>query len=159
MVNLFIRATLICLEPYARPLNDMTASEVLEDEGRFSNFIRALEVSGTGDMLEKKGPYTIFAPVDDVFNEENVGALTSTYMLTDFLNNFIVPGKYMLNDIERLQVLQTVGGHPLIITSHNGVEVSGASIIKPDVPYNNGIIHEIDMAPGSEGMALYNRPY
>jgi uncharacterized surface protein with fasciclin (FAS1) repeats len=152
-----IRALFICLEPYARPLNDMTASEVLRDEGRFTNFIRALDVSGVGDMLEKKGPYTVFAPGDEVFNEHNIGALTSTYRLMDYLNNFIVPGKYMLEDIERLQVLQTVGGHPLLVTFRDGVEVCGARIIKPNVPYNNGVIHEIDMPLDSDNLAIKGR--
>jgi uncharacterized surface protein with fasciclin (FAS1) repeats len=149
-----IRFIFIGMVQYDRPLNDMTASEVLSDEGRFSNFTRALEISGVGDMLEKKGPYTVFAPVDDAFNEKTIGALTSTYRLADYLYNFIVPGKYLLRDIERLQVLQTAGGYPLVITCRDGIEVSGAGIIKPDVPFNNGIIHEIDLPPDAGGLEV-----
>jgi uncharacterized surface protein with fasciclin (FAS1) repeats len=152
-----IRLTFIGMVTYDRPLNDMTASEVLSDEGRFSNFTRALEISGVGDMLEKKGPYTVFAPADDAFNEKTIGALTSTYRLADYLHNFIVPGKYLLRDIERLQILQTAGGYPLAITCREGIEISGAGIIKPDVPFNNGIIHEIDLLPQAEGLAVRGR--
>lgn len=152
-----IRYIFIGMVPYARPLNDMTASEVLADEGRFSNFIRALEISGVGDILEKKGPYTVFAPVDDAFDEKSVGALTSTYRLADYLHNFIVPGKYLLRDIEQLQALQTAGGYPLLIACRDGVEVNGAVIIKPDVPFNNGVIHEIGLPPGVESLDVSGR--
>lgn len=129
---------------FERPLNEMTAPEVLESEGRFANFIRALGLSGVGGMLEKKGSYTVFAPADDVFNVHTVGALLGSARLDDLLYHFIVPGKYKFEDLHRLHLLKTVNGYPLVIVSHNGIEVNGAKIIKPDVPYNKGIIHEIE---------------
>jgi uncharacterized surface protein with fasciclin (FAS1) repeats len=129
---------------FERPLNQMTAPEVLEDEGRFVNFVRALGLSGAGGMLENKGPYTIFAPADDVFNVQTMGALLGSARLDDLLYHFIVPGKYMSADLRRLQLLRTVNGYPLVIVSHNSIEVNGATIIKPDVPYNRGVIHEIN---------------
>jgi uncharacterized surface protein with fasciclin (FAS1) repeats len=131
-----------------RPLNDMTAREVLEGEGRFVNFVRALGLSGVGDMLEKKGPYTVFAPADDVFNAHTVGAVLGSARLDDLLYHFIVPGKYTSADLLRLQVLRTVNGYPLVIVARDGIEVSGAMIVTPDVPYNKGIIHEISKAAG-----------
>ncbi len=129
---------------FQRPLNQMTAPEVLEGEGMFVNFVRALGLSGVGDMLEKKGPYTVFAPADDVFNVHTVGAVLGSARLDDLLYHFIVPGKYTSADLRRLQVLRTVNGYPLAIVSRNGIEVNGATIIKPDVPYDKGIIHEIN---------------
>ena len=126
-----------------RPLNDMTATEVLAEEGVFANFVRALELSGVGSMLERKGPYTVFAPSDDVFNQETIGSIISAAKLDEVLRHFIVPGKYTYEDLHRLQVLKTVSGYPLIITMRDGIRVSGAEIIKPDIPYNKGIIHEI----------------
>lgn len=129
---------------FERPLNQMTAPEVLGGEGRFVNFVRALELSGVGDILEKKGPHTVFAPADDVFNIHTVGALLGSARLGDLLYHFIVPGKYTSADLRRLQVLRTVNGYPLVIVSRNGIEVNGAMIVKPDVPYDKGIIHEIN---------------
>ncbi len=129
-----------------RPLNEMTAAEVLAEEGGFSNFIRALEFSGVEDMLEKKGPYTVFAPMDDVFNEGTLGSVVGSARLEEALWHFIVPGKYAYQDLQRLQVLKTVGGYPLIISFRDGVQVNGAEIVKPDLPYNKGIIHGITKA-------------
>jgi uncharacterized surface protein with fasciclin (FAS1) repeats len=129
---------------FEKPLNQMTVPEVLEGEGEFMNFIRALELSGVGDMLEKKGPYTVFAPADDVFNLRTAGGLIGSAMLDDLLYRFIVPGKYMSADLRRLQVLRTVNGYLLFIVSRDGIEVNGAVIVKPDVPYAKGIIHEIN---------------
>lgn len=131
-----------------RPLNEMTASEVLAEEGMFTNFIRALELSGVGDMLEKKGPYTIFAPTDEVFNEYTMGGLVGSAKLDDLLWHFIVPGKYTYEDLHRLQLLKTVGGYLLRIEARDGIRVNGADIAKPDIPYNKGVIHVITKAEG-----------
>lgn len=128
-----------------RPLNDMSAPEVLMEEGVFTNFVRALEISGVSGMLEKKGPYTVFAPTDDMFNEHTIGSIIGSAKLEDVLWHFIVPGKYTCEDLGRLQVLKTVGGYPLFITTRDGIEVNGAKIFKPDLPYNKGIIHEISI--------------
>jgi len=126
-----------------RPLNDMTAAEVLSEEGEFTNFIRAMEISGVGGLLEKKGPYTVFAPMDDVFNMEMLGGMIGSAKLDVVLGQFIVPGKYMLADLRSLQMLKTVSGYPLIITTDDGIKVNGLRIFKPDLPYNKGIIHEV----------------
>ncbi len=126
-----------------RSLNDMTAVEVLAEEGEFTNFVRALELSGMGGILEKKGPYTVFAPMDDVFNRESVGGLIGSAKLDVIVGHFIVAGKYAYEDLYRLDVLMTVSGYPLAITTEGGIAVGGAKIVKQDVPYNRGIIHEI----------------
>ncbi len=146
MHNPLVSTFFICQATFGRPLNDMTAPEVLTEEGKFTNFVRALELSGAADMLEKKGPYTIFAPVDEVFNVQYIGQITGSYELLEIVYRFIVPGKYTYKDIQRLQMLNTVSGFPLTITVKDGVRVGGAEITRPDLPYDKGLIHEINMA-------------
>lgn len=144
MGNAIIAAFFICQSPGEfRPLNQMAAVEALAEEGRFTNFVRALELSRVGDMLERKGPYTIFAPPDDVFNMGTIGMVTRSIELDDILYHHIVPGKYALDDIRRLPSLKTIGGYLLAVTARDGTEVNGAAIARPDLPYNKGIIHEI----------------
>ncbi|HTX43099.1 MAG TPA: fasciclin domain-containing protein, partial [Methanocella sp.] len=96
-------------------------------------------------------PFTVFAPVDDVFNVHTVGALLGSARLEGLLHHFIVPGKYTSADLRRLRALRTVSGYPLAIVSRDGIEVGGAMIIKPDVPYDKGMIHEIDQVVGTGG--------
>jgi uncharacterized surface protein with fasciclin (FAS1) repeats len=127
-----------------QPLNDMTACEVLAGDREFSNFVRALELSGVGDMLEKKGPYTVFAPNDDAFNMETIGLMLSQTKLMHVLHHYIVPGKYEYANLEFLPGMITVIGFPLIIRKDTELTVNGARIIRPDMPYDKGIIHEID---------------
>ncbi|AFD00835.1 Secreted and surface protein [Methanocella conradii HZ254] len=124
-------------------LNEMTACEVLSLEGGFNNFARALHLSSVGDMLETKGPYTVFAPPDDAFNASTIGLLMSAAKLDEMLRDFIVPGRYPLESLRRLQVIKAASGRYLTISCRDGVEVNGAKIAKPDVPYNKGIIHEL----------------
>lgn len=126
------------------PLNDMTAIEVLAGEGEFSNFARALDLSGVGDMLEKKGPYTVFAPNDEAFNMETVGGMLSQAKLMNVLHHYVVPGKYEYRNLERLPLLITVIGYPLVVKKNEELTINGAHILRPDIPYNKGIIHMID---------------
>ncbi len=131
---------------FERPLNQMPVPEVLEGEGRFANFGRALELAGVVDMVERKGPYTVFAPDDDVLNVHTIGVLPGSAMLEGLLDHFIVPGRYTAADLRRLQVLKTVSGYPLLIVSRDGIEVNGFKVTRPDVPYEKGIIHEISIS-------------
>jgi uncharacterized surface protein with fasciclin (FAS1) repeats len=128
---------------FLKRLNQMKAPEVLEGAGRFTNFVRALELSGVADRLERKGPYTIFAPDDDAFNFNTLGNVGGTAGLEDLLYRFIVVGRYVTEDLRRMQSLTTVNGYPLFISSGDGIQVNGAVVIKPDVPYEKGIIHEV----------------
>ncbi len=126
------------------PLNDMTAIEVLASEGEFSNFVRALELSGVGDMLEKKGPYTVFAPNDEAFNAETVGGMLSQAKLMNMMHHYVVPGKYEYRNLELLPLLITVIGYPLVVKKNEELTINEAHILRPDIPYNRGIIHLID---------------
>lgn len=127
-----------------KPLNDMTVVEVLACEGGFSNFIRALELSGVGDMLEKKGPYTVFAPNDEAFNIQTVGGMASQARLMNALQYYVVPGKYDYRSLNMLPVLITVVGYPLVLKMGEDLTINDARILRPDIPYNKGIIHMID---------------
>jgi uncharacterized surface protein with fasciclin (FAS1) repeats len=134
------------------PLNDMTASEVLAGEGEFSNFVRALELSGVGDMLEKKGPYTVFAPNDEAFNMETIGGMMGQAKLMSVLLYFVVPGRYEYKNLGQLPLLVTVNGYPLALKKNGELTINGAHILRPDIPYNKGIIHVIDQ------VLYFNRP-
>ena len=126
------------------PLNDMTAIEVLASEGEFSNFVRALELSGVGDMLEKKGPHTVFAPNDEAFNLETAGGMSSQFKMMNALQHYVVPGKYDLKSLTMLPLLITVTGYPLVLKLDMDLTINDAHILRPDIPYNKGIIHLID---------------
>ncbi len=122
-------------------LNGMTACEVISLEGGYDNFCRALQLSSVGDMLEEKGPYTVLAPPDYFFNAETLGLMISSIRLDMMLRSFIVPGKYPLESLRRLQVLRAASGHLLPVSCGDAVKVNGARIARPDVPYDKGIIH------------------
>ena len=95
-------------------------------------------------MLEKKGPYTVFAPNDDAFNFTTVGGMLSQAKLMNGLHHYVVPGKYEYKNLERLPSLISVIGYPLTIEKNGDLTINGAHIFRPDIPYNKGIIHMID---------------
>lgn len=144
MNDMLMKAILVCLADDVRPLNDMSATEVIADMGNCANFARALELSGVGDMLDKKGPHTVFAPSDDAFNMKALGLMQGVAGLAELLRCHIVPGKYLFTDIQRSQVLRSVAGYPLTVGFEDGITINGAEITRPDVPYDKGVIHVVD---------------
>lgn len=46
-----------------------TILELLEEEGNYTQFIRAVELAGYDDVLGKTGNFTVFAPNDDAFRD------------------------------------------------------------------------------------------
>lgn len=126
-------------------------------------FARAVESAGLTSTLKGSGPYTVFAPVNAVFDAMPQEARTRLLApegrgeLTDLITVHIVPGFVTARDldgaIQRGQgraTLATVGG-PNITVSREGdayVVTDGAGgrarIVRADLEGSNGVIHQID---------------
>lgn len=121
--------------------------EVLNYEGIFSRFLDLLQRSGVADEINNRGPFTIFAPVDDAFERLITGTVESLgggEKIGILARRHVVPGKHTMVEIEELNTLPTLSGYPLMIVRLNGLEIDDAKIVKPDIPYNYGLIQAID---------------
>ena len=58
----------------AMAANAADVVETLRDHDRFSNFVEAIEAAGLDETLTGEGPFTVFAPTNDAFDQlpENV---------------------------------------------------------------------------------------
>ena len=99
-------------------------------------------------MLNGTGPFTVFAPVNNVFHNmstEDLGVLIkNTTELKKVITFHIVGIKKASKDLKNGMELKTVQGENLTVAiGPKGIVISGVKVIKPDIEASNGVIHEI----------------
>ena len=129
-----------------------------------TTLVAAVKAAGLVETLQGKGPFTVFAPVNDAFENLPAGTVETLLkpenkaMLTKVLTYHVVAGNMTADKImsaiksgKGKASLKTVSGGTLVATmngAHNVVltDESGntASISTYDVMQSNGVIHVID---------------
>ena len=116
--------------------------------GSFKTLVTAVKAAGLVETLKSKGPFTVFAPTDDAFANLPKGTveglLKDVPKLKAVLTYHVVAGKVMAADVLKLKSAKTVQGQEVKIDASKGVKVNNATVVKPDVVADNGVIHVID---------------
>lgn len=140
------------LEP-APPSN--TVVDVLINDGRFDTFASLLETANLTDLLRGDGPFTIFAPTDEVFAAMPDGSMEllqrDKELLANILRQHIVPATVKKADMssgcDAFSVVPTLAEtymefnqppHLSEVSVDNGIE-----FMINDLEADNGIIHGI----------------
>lgn len=126
--------------------------ETAMQAGTFTTLVTAVKAAGLVETLSGPGPFTVFAPTDDAFQQLPAGMLDkllqNTKQLSQVLTYHVVSGRVAAADIatQHLQMAKTVEGEELSIdTSMPGkVMIDNATVTKADIACDNGIIHVID---------------
>ena len=118
----------------------------------FTTLTSALQATGLAESLQKRGPFTVFAPTDQAFAALPEGTLDRLLLpenretLTRILMYHLLPGEYTANQL-RNGSARTVEGRRLNVKVNrdtNQVTVNDASVIQPDIQATNGVIHAVD---------------
>lgn len=129
-----------------------------------TTLVAAVKAADLVATLKTAGPFTVFAPTNDAFENLPEGTVSTLLKpenkatLTKVLTYHVVAGKYSFDDLVKLikagkgkATLPTVSGGTLTFTMngpHNILitdELGGtANIIVYDVIQSNGVIHSID---------------
>ena len=123
--------------------------EVASSDPNFSTLVQAVEAAELVDLLSGPDTYTVFAPTNDAFNALPSDVLNGLLLpenqdlLTDVLAYHVVPGEVMSSDLET-GLVDTLNGGLAVNVSPDRVVVNDASVIQPDVPASNGVIHAIN---------------
>ncbi len=116
--------------------------------GSFETLVKIIKAAGLVEPLNGKGPFTVFAPIDEAFSKLPKRTIDSLFKdkkkLTSVLTYHVVPGKVMSSDVMRLKTAKTVQGGMLSFDTSRGVKVNNAKVIKADIVTSKGIIHAID---------------
>jgi len=126
-----------------------TIVDVASSNDAFDTLVTAVGAAGLVDTLSSEGPFTVFAPTDDAFAALPPGVLDALLLpenrdlLTDVLTYHVVPDEVLSSELET-GGLDTLNGGLAISVSPDRVVVNNASVIIPDVPASNGVIHAIN---------------
>lgn len=122
--------------------------EEAEEAGDFSILLSAIEDAGLTTTLQFLGPFTVFAPSDDAFNELGLNVVEglSDEQLTDVLTHHVLSGEIASGDLQPEQTVSALNGGDLFVTVENEEVTVNAStnVFLPDVNAENGIIHAVD---------------
>lgn len=128
----------------------LTIVEIAAQDPSLSTFIKALKTVDLTSVLERPGPYTIFAPNDAAFKKLSTETLDNLFKpenkekLREILKYHVLPGAVLEADVKADTVF-TLNGKPLKITVNGkDVMVGEAKVIKTDIKGSNGVIHIID---------------
>ena len=127
--------------------NDIVQTAI--SAGNFTTLATALTKAGLVDALKGEGPFTIFAPTDEAFNNLPDGALDNLLKDKEALKNVllyhVVSGNVSSKDVVKLEKATTLNGSDINIKTTNGkVMINDADVTGADVMASNGIIHVID---------------
>ena len=129
-----------------------------------TTLVAAVKAAGLVETLKGKGPFTVFAPTNDAFENLPEGTVATLLKpenkatLSKVLTYHVLAGKYDFAAIAKLikkeggeATLKTVSGgqlkfsmngdHNIMVLDENG---NGANISVYDVYQSNGVIHVID---------------
>tara|TARA_B100000674_G_scaffold474150_1_gene465803 strand:+ start:33 stop:506 length:474 start_codon:yes stop_codon:yes gene_type:complete len=123
----------------------------LNESGKFIKLNETLTKSGLDENLKGKGPFTVFAPLDDAF----AAISAKTYYgllrednkdnLINILGRHVFPKKITSSDVGSEMKLKAINGEEVTIKKVNGiVYINEAEVVTADIQVSNGIIHFIN---------------
>ena len=123
----------------------------LNESGKFIKLNETLTKSGLDENLKGKGPFTVFAPLDDAF----AAISAKTYYgllrednkdnLINILGRHVFSKKITSSDVGSEMKLKAINGEEVTIKKVNGiVYINEAEVVTADIQVSNGIIHFIN---------------
>ena len=162
MLNNFFNISLLSIVLSTNPV-EMNIVETAVSNDSFSTLVTAVQAADLVDALSSDGPFTVFAPTNDAFNNLPDGTLSTLLQpenqetLQSILTYHVVAGQFMAEDV--VQAINDNGGQFSVETLQGGEltlklwegnvyvkDTSGnkAQIIITDVETSNGVIHAIN---------------
>ena len=123
----------------------------LNEIGKFTKLNETLSKSGLNENLKGKGPFTVFAPLDDAFAaisaQTYYGLLREDNKdkLVNILGRHVFSKKITSSDIDSKIKLKAINGEEVTIKKVNGiVYINEAEVVTADIEVSNGVIHFIN---------------
>tara|TARA_Y100000817_G_scaffold176786_1_gene138062 strand:+ start:36 stop:509 length:474 start_codon:yes stop_codon:yes gene_type:complete len=123
----------------------------LNETGKFTKLNETLMKSGLSENLKDKGPFTVFAPLDDAFSAISAktyyGLLREENKdkLVNILGRHVFLKKINSSEIDGEIKLKAINGEEITIKKVNGiVYINEAEVVTADVEASNGVIHFIN---------------
>ena len=129
-----------------------TVFDVIANSENHTQLENAILTADLDGALNGVGPFTVFAPSDDVFDELTELALQAlldnTELLTSILLHHVHSGELLAADLLTMDgmTIETLNEDELSISiSGQTVKIDMATVTAPDLTAINGVVHVIDM--------------
>jgi len=166
-----ILATLTLLTPAAVQAQEQqqpgTVIDVLEKQGNYTTFLRAIRAAGLEETFRGTGPFTVFAPTDEAFAKLPEGKLDALIAdpeaLKDVVSYHVVAKPIHTADVTAPMNVETVQGSVVRLVREGdklrlqapapAAEVTAgaakpaawtANVVGADMKASNGVVHAID---------------
>ena len=123
----------------------------LNETGKFTKLNETLSKSGLNENLKGKGPFTVFAPLDDAFAaisaQTYYGLLREDKKdkLVNILGRHVFSKKIPSSEVAGEIKLKAINGEEITIKKVNGiVYINEAEVVTADIEASNGVIHFIN---------------
>jgi len=123
--------------------------DVAVGAGSFKTLVAAVQAAGLVEVLKRPGPLTVLAPTDEAFAKipkADLDALMKDKAkLSAVLQYHVLTGNVNSADLKMMKDFGTAQGQRIQISAAGGsLKINNATVVKPDVPASNGVIHVID---------------
>jgi len=158
----YIKYSILGLVLSSNP-TELNIVETAVSNENFSTLVAAVQAGELVEALSSEGPFTVFAPTNDAFNNLPDGTLESLLLpenketLQSILTYHVVAGKFMAEDVVNAinenggqLTVTTLQGNDLTLKMWEGnvyvKDANGnkAKVIITDVETTNGVIHAIN---------------
>ena len=134
-----------------RPNPQGDVLEVAAATGQFQHFLAAIRAAGYEDTLRGPGPYTIFAPTDDAFQDMDPHELARLLEprnrdeLRSLLAYHVIRGRLSSEALHgRVQTMATLNGYRVTVDGGDGMRVNDQLVAMRDIEASNGLIQGIN---------------
>ncbi|HKL09521.1 MAG TPA: fasciclin domain-containing protein [Bacteroidales bacterium] len=140
------------------PTNDIVALATSSSD--LSTLVTAISTADLTSVLQGDGPFTVFAPTNDAFDNLEEGVLQTLLdnpdVLAEVLQYHVVSGQVMSTDLSNGNVETLLSGKSINVSIADGVVTlnSSAIVTDADIEASNGVVHIIDEVLLPEGFEL-----
>jgi transforming growth factor-beta-induced protein len=140
------------------PTNDIVALATSTSD--LSTLVTAISTADLTSALQGEGPFTVFAPTNDAFDNLEDGVLETLLdnpdVLAEVLQYHVVSGKVMSTDLMDGNVTTLLSGKSISVSIMDGVVTlnGNAMVTNADIEATNGVVHLIDEVLLPEGFEL-----
>ena len=129
---------------------EQSTLQIIKDDPRLSKLVKLLQASGLDLALADSNQYTIFAPTDDAWDDEQYKKLVddptgaNREAIFGLLARHVITGKHVSENPIPYEKLRTIHGAPIYLTVDEGkTNIQGIEIIEADKEAFNGLVNVI----------------
>jgi uncharacterized surface protein with fasciclin (FAS1) repeats len=130
--------------------SNLNIADTIATRSDFGCFVEFIDYTDLRNILEKKGPFTVFAPVDGAFERYlNYGVKIISLFNKDnnvryIMKNHIVSGLILADNLVNMDNINTIAGRKLRVRNQKGMLYIENSVILKSYRCENGMIHAVD---------------